>query len=80
MIDRMERLSALIKREISVILTGEINDPRIHHITIGRVEITRDLRIAKIYYTTTVEEDRKGEMTKGLTSAGSYIRKALAES
>ena len=49
MIDRMERVQKLLKRKISVILQSEINDPRVKHVTILKVEVSRDLREARVF-------------------------------
>ena len=78
MIDRMDRLSKMILREVSVILEEEINDPRVRHVTISKVELARDLRSAKIFYTLPPEETEKEEVAKGLRSASGFIRGELA--
>ena len=79
MIDRMDRLQKMLVREISVILQEEVRDPRVSHVTITRVEITRDLRIAKVFYVTNSEEFTAEEIAKGLKSSGGFVRRELAE-
>ncbi|MBD3426061.1 MAG: 30S ribosome-binding factor RbfA [Candidatus Omnitrophica bacterium] len=79
MIDRMDRLQKMLKREISVILQSEIEDPRVSHVTITRVELTRDLRLAKVFYITSSEEHSAEEVGKGLKSSGGFVRRELAE-
>ncbi len=78
MIDRMDRVRKMILREVSGILQSDIGDPRVKHVTITRVEVTRDLRMARIYYTLPENSDKE-EVAKGLKSSGSFIRKELAE-
>lgn len=78
MIDRINRVAEMIKREISVILQDEINDPRVRHVTITRVEVTRDLRLAKVFCLVSADENEKKDIMKGLKSAGSFIRSELA--
>jgi ribosome-binding factor A len=78
MIDRMDRVRKMILREVSEILQSDIGDPRVKHVTVTRVEVTRDLRMAKVYYTLP-EDSNKEEVAKGLKSSGSFIRKELAE-
>jgi len=78
MTDRMDRLSKMILREVSIILEEDINDPRIRHVTISKVELARDLKSARIFYTLPPEETDKQEVSRGLKSAGSYIRGELA--
>ncbi len=79
MYDRMDRVAELIKREISVILREDINDPRVNDVTVTRVEVTRDLRLAKVYYVVSADENEKKDIEKGLKRAGSFIRGELAE-
>jgi ribosome-binding factor A len=79
MTDRMDRVAEAIKREISVILQDEINDPRVRHVTITRVEVTRDLALAKVFYLISAGENERGDIMKGLKSASSFIRSELAK-
>lgn len=78
MTDRIDRVAEAIKREISVILQKDTNDPRIRQVTITRVEVTRDLRLARVFYVTSVDDGRKKDVVKGLKRAGSFIRGELA--
>lgn len=80
MIDRMERVQKLLKRKISVILQSEINDPRVKHVTILKVEVSRDLREARVFCEIAVGEDEKKAILKGLKSASGFIRGELANS
>ena len=75
----MDRVAEMIKREVSIILQGEINDPRVEHVTVTRVEVTRDLRLAKVFYLISAGENKKEDIKKGLNSASSFIRGELAE-
>lgn len=74
MIDRMERVQKALKNEISRILEEEINDPRVRHVTITKVEVTRDLRLAKVFCMITAEAKEKKDILKGLKSASKFIR------
>lgn len=56
-----------------------IKDPRIALVTVTGVDVTRDLRLARVYYTVTGdEEDRRGA-EKGLRSSAAFIRRQLAQ-
>ncbi|MCX8012584.1 MAG: 30S ribosome-binding factor RbfA, partial [Desulfobacterota bacterium] len=48
--NRVERISNLIKREVAAMLAREVKDPRIGMVTITGVKVSKDLRIAHIYY------------------------------
>jgi ribosome-binding factor A len=76
---RIEKLNQQFKREISSIVQNELNDPRLGFITINRVEITRDLSYAKVYFSVLADAKKTQKVEKGLLSAAGYIRKLLSE-
>ena len=78
MIDRMDRVSEAIKREISIILQEKTSDPRIKGLSITKVKVSRDLRTAKVYYIKFSDEDQIHEIEKVLKKAAKYIRGELA--
>ncbi len=77
---RSERVSEAIRRVASEIVRGHLRDPRItRFVTITRVELTPDLRYAKIYYTIFGEEKEAKRVAKGLKSAKGFIRKCIGD-
>ncbi|MBU1125736.1 MAG: 30S ribosome-binding factor RbfA [Candidatus Omnitrophica bacterium] len=76
---RIERVTAAIKREVSLIIQDELKDPRIGFVTITGVELTADLRSAKIFYSVLGNEDAYKNTREALESASGFIRKHLAE-
>jgi ribosome-binding factor A len=78
---RAERMSQLILQEISVMLTRELADPRLAGTRVLHVEVTGDLRLAKIYVNATGYTDEElREMLTGLQHASSFMRRQLARS
>ena len=77
---RVEKLSALLKREISEILVNGVRDERIHQamITITTVEVSGDLQYAKIFISLFGEDKQKAEVLVGLEEAKGFIRAELA--
>jgi ribosome-binding factor A len=74
---RSERLGELILAEISDLITREIKDPRIGFVTFTRVEMSDDLRHAKVFVSSIGAELEKARMLQGLSSATGYIRRRL---
>jgi len=74
---RIEKVSNLLKEEISNYLIKEIKDPRVHFVTILRVKVSADLHNAKVYYSVYGSEEEKKEAKKGIESASEYIRHLL---
>jgi len=74
---RIERINSLIKRELATILHQQINDKRIGFITILRVNVTKDLAHARIYYSQIGDEQQRKDTKKGLQSATGFIHTEL---
>lgn len=76
---RSERVEGQLKKEISKILQEDLKDPRIGFVTITRIDLTDDLRYARIYFSILGDDLAKEEGLKGLKSAIGFIRKLIAE-
>ena len=56
---RIDRISEEVRREVDLIIRGELHDPRIKGTySITRADVTRDLRYAKIYISILEQDDR----------------------
>ncbi|MGE5484251.1 MAG: 30S ribosome-binding factor RbfA [Ignavibacteriales bacterium] len=71
------RVAEAIKEEISDIIHHEIKDPRVGFASITSVEVSRDLRHAKVFVSVLGGESEKTETIKGLESASGFIRSEL---
>ena len=76
---RHQRVEEAIKKEVSLIIHDELKDPRIGFITISGVELTKDLRSAKIFYSVLGKEDERKKTKIALDSALGYIRSLVAQ-
>lgn len=74
---RIEKLQELIKQEMSKMLLKEIKDPRIGFVTVTDVEMTGDLREAKIYVSVMGGEEQIKNSLEGLNSALGFIRREI---
>ena len=77
---RVEKLAALLKREVSELLVNGVRDERIHQtmITITNVEVSGDLQHAKIFVSLFGEEQKKAEVLVCLEESKGFIRRELA--
>jgi len=71
---RPERVAEAIRKEISIMIQEELKDPRIGFTTITKVEITPDLRYAKIYYTVLGNDKQKKSTGIALKNAKGFIK------
>jgi len=76
---RPERAQEAIRQEISTIIHNELKDPRLGFITITGVELTKDMRYAKVYFSVLGEDKAKFLALKGLKSAKGYIKGRLGD-
>ena len=76
---RPERVAKELKRYISEIIQKELKDPRIGFVTITDVEITKDLKLAKVYYSIMGSRTEKNNTMNALKSASGYIRKMIGD-
>ena len=74
---RLERVSALLKIEISRILRVTINDPKIGFISIIEVKLSKDLGIAKVFYSQIGTEKEKEETLERLKKVRGVIKGEL---
>jgi ribosome-binding factor A len=74
---RKERLGDLIKEVISEMIMKKVKDPRIGFITITDVEMTDDLRLARVFFSVMGGDREKKDSFLGLESATGFIKKEL---
>jgi len=76
---RTERLSKVIKQEISQLLEREVDDPRLNNlISVTEVSVSPDLRYAKVFVSILGNGRNKTDMLTGFNTASGFLRKKLA--
>ncbi len=76
---RSHRVGEAIHKEISALLVKGLKDPRIGFVTITAVEITGDLRHAKVFFTAFGEEAARRNSMKALQSSIPFLRRELGK-
>lgn len=76
---RSEKVQELIKQEVSQIVLRELKDPRIGFVTVTQVDITGDLRSAKIYVSLMGSEEQIKDCWIALQSSLGYIRREIGK-
>ena len=76
---RAERVSNMIRHEISELLLEQANDPRLGgFISVTRVSTSPDLKQAKVYVSVLADKTKKQDILQGFKSAAGFFRKELA--
>ena len=73
---RTRRVGKLIRAELGELLTTKVKDPRLALVSLTEVQVSPDLRRAKVYYSI-LDEARGDEVEKGLKSAMPYLQREL---
>ena len=76
---RIEKLQELIKQEMSKMLLTDLKDPRIGFVTVTEVEMTGDLREAKIFVSIMGNAEQVKSSLEGLNSALGFIRREIGQ-
>ena len=74
---RNERVGELIQEIIAETIRQELDDPRILPVTITRVRLTRDLRLARIFYCLSGDAQAKTAAQQGLEKAAGLFKKVI---
>ena len=75
---RQEKLGELIATDISDLLRTRVKDPRVGFASITRVEVSGDLRHAKVFVSVMGNSEEQKETMKGLKNASGFLRHELA--
>lgn len=74
------RINGEVKKELSTLISREIKDPRINPMTsVTAVEVSPDLKTAKVYISVLGDQESKESTLRGLKSAASFMRSQLAK-
>lgn len=73
------RINSEVLKEMSMIIREDLKDPRIHPMTsVMAVEVTPDLKFAKIFVSVMGDDEAKEKTMEGLRKSASYARHQLA--
>ena len=77
---RQRKVAELLHKEISQLIQFQTRDPRLEFVTVTDVEVSPDLRQARVYVTTFSDEAKAQDTLAGLVSASGYFRHKLSQS
>ena len=78
---RIQKVSSLLRKELSLILNNDMDEPIIldNFISISKIEISPDLYYCKTYITIAVKDEEKDKIVNGLNNLKSFIRHKLTQ-
>ncbi len=76
--NRAERVGGQVQKVLAGLIGKGVNDPRLAQATITGVTLSRDLRIAKVYFTAHGDTHDEQALLAGFLSAKGFIKRELA--
>lgn len=76
---RMERVAEAIREVVSQAILFEMKDPRVHNVTVTGVEVSGDLRHAKVFVSIMGDEKAQSLCLHGLKSARGFLQRTVAQ-
>ncbi|MCX5702413.1 MAG: 30S ribosome-binding factor RbfA [Candidatus Omnitrophica bacterium] len=76
---RYEKVAEALRKEISSIIHDELKDPRLGFVTITNVDLTGDLRYAKVFFSVLGKDQEYKRTKEALDSALGFIRRLIAQ-
>lgn len=78
-VKRAVKVADVIKNELSILLVSKVRDQKLSNVSISRVEVTDDLKLARIFYTIFEGAKNRGQVQKSLEKAKGFMRSHLAK-
>jgi ribosome-binding factor A len=77
--DRMKRVNEACKEALGEILQKEIKDPRVGFVTVTKVEVSPDLKQAKVGISVLGDQEEVEQTLEGLEKARGFLRRELGK-
>jgi len=74
---RPDRVADQIRGELALMLAREVHDPGIGFVTLTRVQVTPDLQLARVYYTTLGDDTARRNSERALGRATPFLRRQI---
>jgi len=76
---RKERVADQIQRELAQLIQRDMQDPRLHLLSVSAVEVSRDLAYATVFVTSLSDTTSHDEILKTLRKAAGFLRHELGK-
>ncbi len=75
---RAQRIAEAVREVVSMAILAELKDPRIRDVTVTYVEVSGDLRHAKVHVSVMGDEKKQRRSLQGLHSAAGFLQSRCA--
>jgi ribosome-binding factor A len=74
---RPDRVADQIRGELAMLIAREVHDPGIGFITLTRVQVSPDLQVARVYFTSLGDDKARQGSAKALDRATPFLRRQI---
>jgi len=76
---RAQKLAEIVREVVAVAILRELKDPRIRNVTVTYVEVSGDLRLAKVHVSVMGNETQQQLTLRGLQNAAGFLQSKIRE-
>ena len=76
---RAQKVAEAIREVVSMAILAELNDPRVRDVTVTYVEVSGDLRNAKVHVSVMGDQSKQELSLRGLQSAAGFLQSKVAD-
>jgi ribosome-binding factor A len=76
---RVLKAAEAIREVVGMSILADLKDPRIEHVTVTRVEVTPDMREAKVYVSVMGDDAQQRLCLHGLQSAAGFLQQKIGK-
>lgn len=76
---RLEKAAEAIRAVVSMAILAELQDPRVRNVTVTHVEVSADMRYAKVHVSVMGNETQQKLCLRGLQSSAGFLQAKIAE-
>jgi ribosome-binding factor A len=76
---RSQRIADQMQKYLAELIQNNLKDPRVAMVTITAVVVSKELDLARIYFSSFSLDSDSSETLEGLTRAAGFLRSALAK-
>jgi len=76
---RVQKVAEAIREVVSLAILTDLNDPRIDHVTVTYVEVTADLRQARVHVSVMGSDSQQQRCVQALQHAAGYLQSKIGK-
>ena len=76
---RVQKAAEAIREVVSMSILADLKDPRIQGVTVTYVEVSPDMRMAKVHVSVMGDEAQQKKSVEGLQHAAGYLQSKVAK-